>query len=210
MSSQRAGNPDSPLLRAGKRCCQALICLLVLSCILGVSLLQASTEGATGEEGLNWVNLGWRAFNFVVLAGLLYWLLADKFRNFFRTRQKEVQTALEDLDQAKEAAAQKFAEYSAKLEKAAAEIEGMADMIRHQGLAEKEKIIADAQRTATKMQEDARKRMDQELKMARQELRAETVRLSMEMAEQILKKNITVTDHATMVGDYIDKVVSKH
>jgi len=86
----------------------------------------------------------------------------------------------------------------------------MAEMIRQQGLAEKERILADAERAAGKMKEDARKRMDHEMKMARQDLRNEAVSLSVQMAREILKQQITKTDHAVMVGDYIDKVVSKH
>ncbi len=197
-------------ISAGKKPLALLIFLLAVGCTAGVSLLQASAGGGHGEEGLNWANLGWRAFNFVVLAGLLYWLLADKFRDFFTARQKDVKIALEDLDRAREEAKKKFAEYSAKLEKDTEDIENMAGLIRRQGLVEKERIIAAAQRAATKMKEDARKRVDQELQLARQELRAETVRLSVEMAEEILKKNITATDHAAMVGEYLDKVVSKH
>jgi F-type H+-transporting ATPase subunit b len=86
----------------------------------------------------------------------------------------------------------------------------MSEMLDAQGLAEKERIIGDALKAAAKMKEDAQKRMDQEAKKARLELRAEAVRLSVEIAEEILKKQITAADHAGMVEDYIDKVVTKH
>jgi F-type H+-transporting ATPase subunit b len=177
---------------------------------IGVTLLHASTGGGNPEEGKNWVGFGWRAFNFIVLAGLLYWLMAGKVKDFFGSRQNDVKTTLQGLAVAKEEAEKKFAEYNARLDKATEEIEAMAEMIRRQGLAEKERIIADAERAAEKMKDDARKRMDHEMKMARQDLRNEAVRLSVEMAQEILKQNITATDHAALVGDYIDKVVSKH
>jgi F-type H+-transporting ATPase subunit b len=74
------------------------------------------------------------------------------------------------------------------LDKATEEIEAMAHLIRRQGLAEKERIIADAEKAAEKMKDDARKRMDHEMKMARQDLRDEAVRLSVEMAQEILKQ----------------------
>jgi F-type H+-transporting ATPase subunit b len=41
-------------------------------------------------------------------------------------------------------------------------------------------------------------------------LRTEAVKLSVEMAEELLKRNITPADHDIMVKDYLDKVVSKH
>jgi F-type H+-transporting ATPase subunit b len=177
---------------------------------LGITLLHASTGGGDPEAGRNWVGFGWRAFNFIVLAGLLYWLMADKVRDFFSSRQDDVKTTLQGLAVAKEEAEKKFAEYNARLDKATDEIQAMADLIRQQGLAEKDRIIADAERAAVKMKDDASKRMDHEMKMARHDLREEAVRLSVQMAQDTLKQNITATDHAAMVGDYIDKVVSKH
>lgn len=177
---------------------------------LGITVLHASTGGGDPEAGKNWVGFGWRAFNFLVLAGLLYWLMAGKVKDFFGSRQNDVKATLQGLAVAKEEAEKKFAEYNAKLDKATEEIHAMADMIRRQGFAEKERIIADAQKAAEKMKDDARKRMDHEVNMARHDLRDEAVRLSVQMTQEILKQNITVTDHAAMVGDYIDKVVSKH
>lgn len=176
---------------------------------LGINLAYASA-GGEAEGGKNWADFAWRAFDFLVLAAILHWLLAAKVKAFFRGRQEEVKTVLADLAEAKAEAEKKFTECSAKLQEATEEIETMAEMIRSQGMAEKERIIAAAQRAAEKMKEDARRRMEQEMKLARQELRTEAVRLSLQTAQQILQNNITATDHAVMVEDYIDKVVSKH
>jgi F-type H+-transporting ATPase subunit b len=52
--------------------------------------------------------------------------------------------------------------------------------------------------------------MEQELKKASGQLRSEAVVLSVQMAEEILKKNITAQDHEAMVKEYMDKVVNKH
>jgi len=176
---------------------------------LGMSFGYAST-GEEAEGTRDWTNFAWRAFNFVVLTGLVYWLMAEKIKIFFHGRQEEVKTVLADLSISREHAEKKYAEYSAKLEEATEEIQSMAETIRRQGLNERERIIAAAQKMAGKMTEDAHKRMEQEMKIARQELRAEAAQLSLEMARQILQQNITVADHAVMVEDYIDKVVSKH
>jgi len=94
--------------------------------------------------------------------------------------------------------------------KATEEIAGISDMIRAQGQAEKERIIEDARKAAEKMKEDTQTRVEQELKQAGNLLRAEAVKLSVEMAEELLKRNITGADHDAMVKDYLDKVVSKH
>jgi len=41
-------------------------------------------------------------------------------------------------------------------------------------------------------------------------LKAQAAEIAVQMAEEILKKNITQDDHAKMVKEYIDKVVTKH
>lgn len=184
--------------------------VLTLGVFLFIADVYASGGGGEAEGGMNWPDFFWRAFNFAVLAGLFYWLLAKKVRDFFGGRREDIKAALAEAVAAREEAEKKFKEYDARLDKAAEEIKTMMEMLEAQGLAEKERIIGDARKAAGRMKEDAQKRMEQEMKKVRNQLKAEAVRLSVEMAEEILKKQITPADHAGMVGDYIDKVVTKH
>ncbi len=193
-----------------------LVFTLIAILSIGICLTPAFTAlahasaGGEVEEGRNWADFAWRALNFLVLAGLLHWLFAAKVKAFFTGRQRDVKSVLADLAAAKDEAEKKFAEYNAKLDEAAEEIQAMAEMIRKQGLAEKARIVEAAQKMAEKMKEDFRKRMEQEIKIARHELRIEAVRLSLQSAHEMLKRNISATDHAAMVVDYIDKVVSRN
>jgi F-type H+-transporting ATPase subunit b len=57
------------------------------------------------------------------------------------------------------------------------------------------------------MKEDAKARMDQELKKAGSQLRAEAVELSIKVAEDILKRNVSKEDHEKMVKEYMDRMV---
>ena len=156
--------------------------------------------------------LGWlqKTFNFVVLVGLLYWLLAAKMKEFFAGRRVEIKETLEKSVEKKAEAEKKYREYSEKLDKASTEIDGIFEMIKAQGVTEKQKIIEDAEKTAQKMKEDARARIEQELKKAADQLKAQSVQVSVQMAEEILKRSITAQDHETMVKEYMEKVVIKH
>ena len=156
--------------------------------------------------------LGWmqKTFNFVVLVGLLFWLLAAKMKEFFTGRRTEIKETLEKSVEKKAEAEKKFREYSEKLDKASSEIDGIFEMIKAQGVTEKQKIIEDAEKTAKKMKEDAQARIEQELKKASDQLKAQAVQASVQMAEEILKRNITPQDHETMIKEYMEKVVIKH
>jgi F-type H+-transporting ATPase subunit b len=179
-----------------------------LSCSLFVSV---SAWASGGEDGAAMgKDFAWRIFNFSIFAGILYWLLAGKIKVFFSGRRQEIKKALEEAEQVKREAEQKFKEYEEKLSKATAEISGIVEMIKSQGVAERDRILADARIAAEKMKEDTKARMDQELNQARRELREEAVSLSVQMAEEILKKTITPVDHENMVKDYLSKVVIKH
>lgn len=163
-----------------------------------------------GSHKAEWKDFGWRMVNFVILVGFLYWFLAQKIKDFFSGRRADIKTSLEDAQIAKEEADKKFKEYSAKLDKATEEIDGIVEMIKAQGLAEKEKLVEDAQKAATEIEADAKARMEQEFKNASNLLREEAVQLSVQMAEELLKRSITAQDHEHMVRDYLDKVVIKH
>ena len=156
--------------------------------------------------------LGWilKTFNFVVLVGFLYWLLASKIKDFFSGRRVEIKESLEKAVERKAEAEKKYREYSEKLDKASLEIDGIFEMIKAQGITEKQKIIEDAEKTAKKMKEDASARIEQEMKKATEQLKAQAVELSVQMAEEILKRSITKDDHKAMVEDYINKVVIRN
>lgn len=179
-----------------------------------VALYAGFVFAAGGEEihhgKAEWIGLAWKTLNFLVLMGFLYWLLADKIKAFFIDRRKDIKETLENTAAQKTEAEKKYRDYAEKIDKASAEIDGLFEMIKAQGVAEKQKIIDDAKKVAQKMKEDAQARIEQELQKASAQLRGEAVELSVKMAEDILKRNITENDHETMIKEYLDKVVTKN
>ena len=181
---------------------------------LFVLVISSSLAGASGGEGghdkKQWIDFAWKTFDFIVLVGFLVWLLKDKIKKFFVDRRGEIKEKMEITMLQKEEAQKKFRAYSEKIDKASGEIDGIFEMIKEQGVAEKQKIIADAEKAAQKIKEDTRARLEQEMKKASDQLQAEAVELSVQMAEEILKRNITAQDNESMVRQYMEKVVSKH
>jgi len=175
-----------------------------------LTMTTAYASGGGGHEGPNWFDFTWRVVNFLILVGVLYWLLAGKIRSFLSARREGIRSALAEAVNARKEAERKFSEYNEKLDKATGEIDQIRQIIQAQGLAEKEKMIEDARNAAKKIKEDTETRMEQEFKKASRELRVEAVRLSTQMAEELLRKNIRENDHEALVKDYIEKVVKKN
>lgn len=185
--------------------------LSLLIFIFPLTVAYASGGGGEGgHEGPGWVSFAWKLLNFLVMAGVIYWLAAKKMKEFFTGRREGIKTSLAEAVTAREDAEKKFREYAAKLDRATGEIDEITRMIQAQGLTEKERIIEEARKAAEKMREDTKARMEQEFNKASHQLRIEAVRLSAQMAEGFLQKNIRVEDHEAMVQDYIEKVVRKN
>lgn len=186
----------------------AFLSFLVVALYAGVVIASGGEGEHDGKSKL--IDLGWKTFNFLILVGFLYWLLAAKIKAFFVDRRKDIKETLENTATQKTEAEKKYRDYAEKIDKASAEIDNIFEMIKAQGVAEKQKIIDDAKKVAQKMKEDAQARIEQELQKASVQLRGEAVALSVKMAEDILKRNITEKDHETMIKEYLDKVVTKN
>ena len=187
-----------------------LLISLTLVLLVVVNSVYASGGSEGGHEKSQWFEFAWKTLDFILLVGFLYWLLAEKIKIFFVGRRQEIKDSMENAAKEKTEAEKKYREYSEKIDKASHEIDGIIDMIKAQGVAEKQKIIEDADKVAQKMKEDTQARIEQEFNKASYQLRSEAVQLSVQMAEEILKKNITAQDHEVMVREYMDKVVNKN
>jgi F-type H+-transporting ATPase subunit b len=184
----------------------SILIVLITACVAFASGGEGGGEGG----GNKWFDFAWKAFNAALLIGFLAWLLAPKIKSFFAGRRQEIKESLENATIQKAQAEKQYREYAEKIDKASQEIDGIFEMIKAQGVVEKQKIIEDATKVAQKMKEDAQARIEQELKKASGQLRNEAVVLAVQMAEEILKKNITAQDHEVMIKEYMDKVVNKN
>ncbi len=176
--------------------------------LASVCLAYAAGGGDDGES--QWKGFAFKTLNAVIIFGFLAWILAPKIKGFFAGRRQEIKESIENAIVQKADAEKQYREYAEKIDKASLEIDGIFEMIKAQGIAEKQKIVEDAKKVAEKMKEDAQARIEQELKKASGQLRSEAVALSVQMAEEILKRNITAQDHEAMVKEYMDKVVNKN
>lgn len=174
---------------------------------LGVFLTTVALASA-GETpgGPNWADFFWRTVNFLVLAGLLYRLVAKKAKVFFASRREAIAQDLARAASLRQEARGAFEEQATRLARAEKEIDEIAGMIDAQAKAERERLLADARRAAAKMKEDARMRMEQEYRAAVGRLRKEAALMATRMAEGLLKSHLRPEDHETMIRETVERV----
>jgi len=182
--------------------------VILMLCVAGLAFASSGGEGGGGHDSQKVISFGWRLLSFVVLAALLYKYTAKGIKGFFAEERQVIVDSLREAEAAREEAKQKLLECNEKMERATSEIGEIANMIRAQGEAEKEKIVEDAKKSADKMKEDAEARIEQEFKKAVSQLRIEAAEMSIQMAEDILRKKITKEDHEIMVKDFLARMVS--
>ncbi len=198
-------------MKSSRRSVYLSLFLSLLIVLVSVCMAYASGGGeGHGDSGSQLKGLIFKTINAGLIIGFLAWMLAPKIKSFFAGRRQEIKESLESTAAQKVDAEKQYREYAEKIDKASLEIDGIFEMIKAQGVVEKQKIIEDANKVAQKMKEDAQARLEQELKKASGQLRTEAVALSVQMAEEILKKSITAQDHEAMVKEYMDKVVNKN
>ncbi len=176
--------------------------ILLLVMLFNLSGFVPAWAAGDGGEG-SFADFGWRVVNFAILAGLLFYLGANKIRSFFDDRKAGVFNALKEAQKARDNAESRYQEALAKLAAADEEIAGLSRLIEAQGRSEREKILSEANDMAQRVKADTTARMEQEFVRLRQQLQQEAVSLAIDLAEKLLREKITLADRERMIFEYL-------
>ncbi len=184
-----------------------LLAVMLVAVLSGVA---CAAGGGHADSGVLLKDFLYRVLNFGIVVAILVYFLSKPLKKGLAGRSEDIEKALVEAKQAKEAAEAKFAEYDRKLDQATEEIAEISDAIRREGELEKQKIIANAKEMAAKIEKDAEKAAELEVAKARTELQREAVQLAVDLAENMLKKNFTKDDDARLIDEYMQKVGDLH
>ena len=187
--------------------CMSVILLILL---MAPAVVFAATGDGHADSGVILKDFLYRCFNFILMVGLLAYFVTKPIRKGLKTRRDEIEKTLADARTAKEAAEAKHREYSQKLAKATEEIATLTEAIRRDGELEREKILAAAKQLAVKIEKEADNKAFSVVAKARIELREEAARLAVELAEDMLKKQVSADDQKRLVDEYMQKVGELH
>jgi F-type H+-transporting ATPase subunit b len=187
--------------------CMSFVLLILL---MAPAVVFAATGDGHADSGVILKDFLYRCFNFILMVGLLAYFVTKPIRKGLKTRRDEIEKTLADARTAKEAAEAKHREYSEKLAKATEEIATLTEAIRRDGELEREKILAAAKQLAVKIEKEADNKAFSVVAKARIELREEAARLAVELAEDMLKKQVSADDQKRLVDEYMQKVGELH
>jgi F-type H+-transporting ATPase subunit b len=184
--------------------------LLVAGLVLAPAIAIAAGGGGHADSGVILKDFLYRCLNFALMVGLLAYFVTKPIRKGLKSRSEEIEKTLADAQAAKEAAEAKHREYSEKLAKATEEIAVITESIRREGELEREKILTAAKELAVKIEQEADSKAHSVVAKARIELREEAASLAVELAEDMLKKQVSADDQKRLVDEYMQKVGELH
>jgi F0F1-type ATP synthase membrane subunit b/b' len=144
--------------------------------------------------------------NFALLLGLLAWKGRPVAQKVAAERHDLIKTALDEAAKLRQQAADKLAEYEARLADADAQIKQLVDGMRVDAEHDKQRILAAAEAQAQLMKRDAELRIAAEIELARAQLTREVTAASAAAAEQMLREKMTAADQQALVGSFIADV----
>jgi len=148
----------------------------------------------------------WMLVNFAILLLILLKWFRPMARRVAKERHDLIQTALDDATALRTQAAQKLAEYEARIKNVDDEVKKIVDGIRADAHADKQRILAAAQEQAAQLKRDAEQRIAAEIETARAQLTREVTLAASNVAEKILRDKVTPDDQRKQVTTFISSI----
>ena len=166
----------------------------------------ATGEQAPGEEEPMSAPFIFMILNFVVLLALLSKYGAPAARKIAADRHDQIKTALDEAAKLRKQAADKLAEYDARLKAADDEIAKLVEGMRADAKAEAARIRERAEVQAAQMKRDAELHIAAEIALARAALTREVTAAATTAAEKILREQVNAGDQQKLVGAFIGEL----
>jgi len=187
-----------------RRWIQTLIWLTVLA---PTRLLAAG--GIESSFSDTWLTIG-KAFNLMVIISVLVYFLRKPIGNFFARRSADIQRRIREAEQARDEAQVRLADIQARLEKLDAEVEEIRRQAEADAQAERQKILAQTEQDVEKMRQRARNEIENLKMQTIRELREYTATRVVELAGDVLRRELTAEDEERLFNTFLEKMGGKH
>lgn len=182
--------------------------LTVLSAAALVLLVGAPQALASeaAHSVFSWKKEGLKFLNFLIVVGILWYLLKDRVPAFLSERRSKIEETIEEAKTAKAEAEAKRAEYEAKIAKAEQEVADINAEGERRIETMKAELAQAAEAAAQRIASDTDERIAAEVSRARGELQREASLLAIELSEEIIKDRISKKDQQKLVDATIEEL----
>ncbi len=181
-----------------------LACAFLFSMLSLVMAVSAEEGAAHGEEGWDARSEVPRMVNFVIIVVLLWFFLRKPIARYFANRREEIQRQLEEAIRARDEAEAKLEEYQGKVGNLEKELASMRTESEEARERLRQVLLEEARKSTDRVLEQARLNIELERKRAVDSLKTEASLLALELAEGLLKENISPEDRERINRECIE------
>jgi F-type H+-transporting ATPase subunit b len=145
----------------------------------------------------------WEIVNFVILAGLLGWLVVKQGGPALATRAKEIAEGLAAGELAKSEADARAAQVQARLANLGTEVAAIRASAKEEMEREADRIRRDAQAEIVRIRRQAELEIESAGKMAQREVRQAAARLAVELAERKVRARMSPEIQSALLQGFL-------
>ena len=170
----------------------------------GLLLLVAAPAAAAEGGGLG--SLVYPTLNVVLLLIVLVYFARKPVLAFFADRRSGIETEISEAAELQKRAEERYAQWQRRLVDLESELESIRRTARERAEEERARILEDARSSAERIRSNASLAIDQELRRAKERLREEAADLAVELADSMLRQQVTTEDRDRLLDEFISRV----
>lgn len=164
--------------------------------------IEIPVQGHGEIIGIN-ATMGFVILNFLMLSAFLYALLWGPITGMLDDRTASIRKDIEQASASREDADKLKVRYEQALANARSEANRLRQEKIREGDAERNRIITQAREEARRLSEDAKTQVEAAVVEAKRELRKEVSGISVEIAAQILAREVDQNVHRKLIDDFL-------
>jgi F-type H+-transporting ATPase subunit b len=184
--------------------------IAIVAMLWGLSapgLLAAAAEEEAHAGGFS--ALLWPVANFAILCGTLYYFLNKPLSTYLTDRSSTIRKDLVEAAELKASAAAQLDTIDQKLKALPGELDALRKRGAEETTAEEQRITGAARAERDRLLEQARREIELQTRLAKREILEHAADLSVQLATDRLKQEVTPADHARLVDRYLEQVRDK-
>jgi F-type H+-transporting ATPase subunit b len=168
----------------------------------------AAAEGEHHDESIGGMILamGWPVANFIIFVGVLYYFLNQPLRGYLAGRSAAIRKDLVEAAELRAAANAQLASIEQKLQALPGELSALRTRGADEIKAEEQRIAAQAAAERDRLLEQTRREIDLQVRLAKKEILEHAADLSVQLATERIKKEVTPADQERLVDRYLSQV----
>ena len=155
------------------------------------------------------VGLIWPIANFIIFLGVIYYFGNKPFKEYLANRHSTIRKDLDEARSMNAAAAAQLQTVDEKLKSLPGEIDALRKRGTEEIAAEEQRIAAAAAADRDRLLEQTRREIDLQVRLAKKEILEHAADLSVQLATDRIKKEVTPADQDRLVDRYLQQVKEK-